>query len=208
MKISEIIINMINEKKKDDTHGKRILKNNEFYATSAGDCLRKVIYSRKFKKEKSVDALKNFEVGNIFHSYLQDIIKEGKHEIPIELTYKGITIYGRIDTLLNDEIYEFKTVSKLDFSYEPKLQHIYQIMIYLKAFNLAKGHIVYIEKNTLKTIEHDIGYDEKIMDKIIADFKIAEEYLNQDKLPSEHYCNSCMFCEYTEECNENSVNIR
>ena len=49
-----------------------------YYPSEAGSCLRKVWYSYKYPKEVDTELRKVFEMGNILHDFVVDVLKSEK----------------------------------------------------------------------------------------------------------------------------------
>ena len=94
-KIDEFLLNKANEKR---DYGKY------WSASSAGYCMRKLILERLKVPEVKQDARKHrvFEVGHIFHGWIQAITKESGLSIAqeLELQDEGLMVRGHIDDLI------------------------------------------------------------------------------------------------------------
>ena len=135
----------------------------------------------------------------------KNVFTFGDNEFHVEVEEEGIKIRGRIDHIDDNCIWELKTVKNLYYYIEkPDSNHVKQIMIYLHAFKRDKGRIVYIEKNTLQIIEHEINYDNNIFKDIMAQFTEVHKCLVEKKLPEKlkDYPNNfkCQVCDFKEKC--------
>jgi len=191
----------------------------EWYASSSGDCPRKLYFQKRHPKEHSMDLLKTFQVGNIWHDFIQEnLFKDAENETPSNITDEatGITIRGRLDILKDGVIYELKSIKNLKYGTKvngkwrgveegAKIEHIFQLMIYLKARGLQKGKVVYIEKHSLKIVEHEVEFNEEVYQEAIKNFVIATKGLKENKLPDECDTDKCGICDYQEECQNGSM---
>lgn len=209
---SEVVKNLFeryllsNNKLEDTKH--LPLKENEFFAGSSGQCSRALYFSKKIKTEVTIDSLKIFCIGNLLHDFVQSqIFSSGKSEVPIVIEENGIKIRGRLDYLLGDVIYEIKTIKELNYVLdEPKDEHRRQLNIYLKSQNLKNGVLLYIEKNSLKTVEHIIVFNQKLFDDSMRQFELVYKSILEKKPPErlENYPDNwkCRYCSFRNFCQE------
>lgn len=95
-------------------------------ASSAGYCMRKVIYDRLGVPLVKDDARKTrvFEVGHVFHAWLQDITREAGISVAqeLELQDEELMIRGHFDDLIlaysHLILYDYKTAHSRSFSYK------------------------------------------------------------------------------------------
>lgn len=98
-------------------------------ASSAGYCMRKVIFDRLQVPHVKEDARKTrvFEVGNIFHEWMQRITKDAGVSIAqeVELQDEKLMIRGHFDdlVLVNSELilYDYKTQNSMAFTRQKKM---------------------------------------------------------------------------------------
>jgi CRISPR/Cas system-associated exonuclease Cas4 (RecB family) len=90
---------------------------------------------------------------------------------------------------------------------EAQKHHKMQIIPYLRALQLPKGYIVYVEKNTLKTKVFPVEYDKKIFLEVVERAKKLAKHLKEGSLPEPEGRSSsweCKFCSgYKEMCDLN-----
>jgi len=171
---------------------------NVFYPSSVGQCIVKAYNEKLNPTMFPVDTYKIFLIGNLTHEWLQTkIYPDGKHEVPIRWEEKDIIISGRIDCLLDDVIIEFKSIAKLDYvKSKPKPEHVEQLNLYLHALKMIKGRIVYVTKNNLEIVEHEVEYSEKLYKKTIAYFRRIYWYVSRRVQPKVKRCTTPWSCEY------------
>ncbi|MBI3190501.1 hypothetical protein HYZ41_02235 [archaeon] len=79
-----------------------------YYPSEIGLCMRKTWYSYKFPQETQPDLIKVFEVGNIMHDFVVQVLKSEKNpeveliksEFPFHHQVDDFVISGRIDNLI------------------------------------------------------------------------------------------------------------
>jgi hypothetical protein len=131
-------------------------------ASSAGYCMRKVIFDRLGVTPTSNDARKTrvFEVGHIFHEWMQRVTKEAGLSIAQELRLQDNTlmIQGHFDDIIKASVglilYDFKTVNSRSFTYKKGSDmshyHKYQLGTYMSIIRqLVDGD------KTIKVLEQD-----------------------------------------------------
>ena len=136
-------------------------KDNEFFASSALYCPRKVQWEKHNEVEYEGETLRKFLIGNLLHDYLQNNIfiesKGFKNEVRYVLEDGDISVRGRVDVESEDEVIEIKSIARLP---KDKLEHhIAQVGIYMRITG-KKGKILYIEKIGGNIIEFDVDKEE------------------------------------------------
>lgn len=142
--------------------------------SNLGRCYRLQYWARKGEKptnEPDERLLRVFECGNIFHDWVQNIIKEG---VEIEKRIETDDFVGYADMVNTDEVIELKTVHSYMFHHlrdetvsETKLPNILQLMFYVKEFKKPRGRICFISKDDLCIAEYAFEYDK--FQKILKD---------------------------------------
>ena len=202
-KIKDLLDNWLKNKQIKEALKHTQPEDNTYYASSAGSCPRKMYYSRRYPQENDLELLKVFEMGNIVHEFIQDVImKGGQHEVPIKLEDNGIIVRGRLDCLYENELYELKSTKSIHFVKDkPNNHHVMQLMLYMKQLGYKSGNLLYIEKNTLQMVEHTVEYDDSIYNLAIALFRKAHQGLSTNTLPVKE-CEAweCKFCNYQDKC--------
>ncbi|MEM7825002.1 MAG: PD-(D/E)XK nuclease family protein [Candidatus Aenigmatarchaeota archaeon] len=194
-----------------------------YYPSEVGNCMRKVWYSYKYPQEIEPDLRKIFEVGNIMHGFVMEVLRSTrnkevevlKSEMPFRIDKKDFVISGRVDDLilvresgrtLLVEIKSSKDVSRIK---QPQSNHIVQLMFYMFASGVHNGIILYIDKNNLQSKVFDIEYSERKARKIDDRFAMIHQSLKEEKLPVDEARRTkdmkwmCKFCEYKEKCDKN-----
>jgi len=194
-----------------------------YYPSEVGKCLRKIWYSYKYPKEVEPQLLKVFELGNIIHDFVAEVIKSQKtpsvellrEEFPVKMEIEDFTISGRVDDLMllkssgEQCLVEVKSTRNVDFVTKPQSQHESQIQFYMHASGIKKGILLYVDKRDLKTKTFEVKYCEEKSENIINRFKKIHETLKKDELPNpeakeiREWNWMCNYCEQKELCDEN-----
>ena len=205
-KIDKIVLRKAKERKEE--HGE--YKDDVFFPSEAGKCIRNLFYEKKLQPEKPAYIYRLFLTGDLIHEWIQkSVYNEDKSEVEIEWNEGDIKFSGRMDVLLKDRIIEFKSIK--NFAYvekKPSSQHVEQINMYMKATGIHKGTIVYIQKDNFDVLEHDVEFDKKLYNKTISRFKKLNKALIENHPPTrlkcfgKDYCWECNYCPFKETCTE------
>ena len=191
-----------------------------YYPSEAGNCLRKSWYSYKIPRDVGIELIKIFEVGNILHEFIADVLKSEKNphvellgkEVPFRLELDNFIVSGRIDDIISvkvdDKIYlvEMKSTSSINATTKPNYSHILQLQLYMHFKKINDGIILYIEKNTLQSKWFHVKYDNRIAEEAIVRFDALHRYLVAEKTPEPEARKDpmmrwqCDKCQYREEC--------
>lgn len=195
-----------------------------YYPSEIGSCLRKVWYSYKYPLEVRPDLLKLFEVGNMMHNFIVDVLKSEKTpevevlmtEFPFRMEIEDFVISGRIDDLIllmkngKKWLVEVKSCRDIRSVKKPNVNHAMQLQLYMHAIGVHNGMILYVDKTNLKTKIFVIPYDEKRSLDILKRFGQLHSFLVDKELPpaeakqTEEMKWMCRFCEYKDKCDKNS----
>jgi len=102
---------MINFDEMIDNHLKREHRTKgigRYFPSEIGTCMRKIWYTYKYPMEVKPELLKIFEVGNIMHDFVVEVLKSEKNphiellksEVPFKEQIEDFLISGRIDNLI------------------------------------------------------------------------------------------------------------
>jgi CRISPR/Cas system-associated exonuclease Cas4 (RecB family) len=194
----------------------------KYYPSEVGSCIRKVWYSYKFPKEVEPDLIKVFEVGNIMHDFVVDVLKSEKtpnvelvaEELPFKMDIDDFKVSGRVDDLIiikrenREVLVEVKSVGNLKYVKEPKSQHIIQLQFYMYATGVHDGMLLYIDKRNLQSQIFEVEYDETQAKAIVERFKRLHRALTDNQIPEPEAKLKydmdwmCNYCEYKEKCDK------
>ena len=212
---NKMVSNYIEKENKPKTVGR-------YYPSEIGGCLRKVWFSYKQPKEPEPDLLKIFEIGNMMHEFVVDVLQSEKNgdidlvdaELPFEIKMKDFTVSGRIDNLIiikaanKNVLVEVKSVGDLSKINCAKEQHQMQLQLYMFAMKVRDGLLLYVDKKNLRSKTFTVEYDEPQALHALERFSILHNYLKEDIIPEAEAkldnCKrwTCFYCEYKEECNK------
>jgi CRISPR/Cas system-associated exonuclease Cas4 (RecB family) len=191
------------EKRKEWSKENYIKTNTIFHASEAGLCPRKIFLERTCPMDENEILYKMFEIGNIFHEFIQSKIFHGENERPLAYTIDNLKILGRADIVMPNEIIEIKTIKNVNYLFVPKEEHVIQLNIYLNVLEIPKGRIIYVNKNDFESKEFDIIKSKPLFDKTVkriqyianmlkkkADFKEIEASISPN----------CWYCKYVRHC--------
>ena len=185
--------------------------------------MRKIWYSYKFPHEFSPDLIKIFELGNILHDFVVDVLKSDKNpevellkaEMPLKMDVDEFLISGRIDDLLlikdkgQQILVEVKSSKNIRFVTSAQRHHAMQLQFYMHATGVHNGILLYIDKTTLQSKVFPVPYKEEYGKAIVERFRILHEHVKNNILPipeakmldSEKWL--CNYCEYRNKCDSN-----
>lgn len=192
----------------------------KYYPSEAGTCMRKVWYSYKYPSEIDPDLRKIFEMGNIIHDFIVEVLKSDKtrdvtlleSEFPFRQKIGDFLISGRVDNLIkvksSGKIYlvEVKSTKGLQFVKHASPHNVVQLQLYMHFTGVHNGILLYIDKTNLKTKIFEIEYDKGQALKILERFKTLHKHINEGTLPeAEAKIDKstewmCRYCEYRERC--------
>ncbi|MDD5148445.1 MAG: PD-(D/E)XK nuclease family protein [Candidatus ainarchaeum sp.] len=194
-----------------------------YYPSEIGGCMRKTWYSYKYPQQIDIELAKIFEVGNIVHGFVVEVLKSEKNkdiellktEMPFKIELEDFVISGRIDDLIlikengKSILIEVKSTKSLDFVKKAGESHAMQLMLYMHATGIHNGVVLYVDKNNLQSKVFEVPYSEKESMEILQRFKNLHSYLKNGLLPIAEAKKSaekswlCKFCEYSEKCGKN-----
>ena len=191
-----------------------------YYPSEIGSCMRKIWYSYTDPRPIQLDLIKIFEVGNIMHDFVAEVMRSEKNpniqllssELPFKIQMQDLLISGRIDDLLlvkesgKTVLVEVKSTASLGYTTAPKESHVMQLQLYMHALKIFDGIVLYIEKNTLKARAFEVPYDERIAADALDRFSKLHKFLTTKEMPTaEARLKSdmswlCRRCEWREDC--------
>lgn len=116
-------------------------------ASSAGYCMRKVIFERLKIPYSTVEPRKQriFTAGHIFHEWIQGITKQAGISIAqeLELIDDGLMVKGHIDdlVLVNDNLilYDYKTRNSRSFNFASQPNELHEMQLGTYLYMLRNG---------------------------------------------------------------------
>lgn len=196
-------------------------------ASGMGQCYRKRFYERQGMEGQPLEPrmLRVFEVGNILHGYLQDLLKEAGELISAEEEFTNGIVKGHIDAIVKGEkgyiIYDFKTVHSRKFSYlkkEADPHYIKQLLTYTmlakkKYKNIQESRLLYISKDDLRMQEIPYQLSDFIEKEIKQELADLENYWKCNQLPpakpqQEWECGYCQFIQCKRNKNKTNGKVK
>ncbi|PIQ92858.1 MAG: hypothetical protein COV69_00880 [Parcubacteria group bacterium CG11_big_fil_rev_8_21_14_0_20_39_14] len=204
--LKELIDKYYRERQKDreQTH---------FYITDAGKCPRAVFFKFKkaFKEEMEPRVLRLFDYGDQIHQFIlkplfsMGTVRSSEISIPPQQI-----ISGRADAVVSfgNELYvlDIKSMNSMVFQNleRPKEEHLYQVQLYLHFFEIKRGLLLYVNKDTLDLKEFIFEYDALLAKKLLLDFYNLKTKIDSNIIPSrldswpEGW--QCKYCQFKEIC--------
>lgn len=171
-----------------------------WHGSESGKCMRMRFYRRQGIKPAPFDdaTLRRFEVGDMFHEWLQKILKTQGVLLSCEELLKDtkLNFSGHYDALIKigDHLilYDFKTVNSGAFSYfnrdgfpeYDKMQLMsYAYFLRQRFPNLEECRMFYISKDDARVEEFSVWYSQKWEDKILKELNTLNKYWALGELP-------------------------
>ena len=215
---NEFIDNFLSREPRKKTIGR-------YYPSEIGSCLRKVWYSYKYPIRPEPEKIRIFKMGDLIHDFVTDVLKSEKNpdielinsEFPFKLEEKDFIVSGRVDNLIllkegNKKILvEVKSTKNIDYISYAQEFHEMQLQMYMHAFKIFNGLILYLEKNTLNSKSFEIPYKKAMALRVIERFKTLHNHLTNGSLPlpeakqDEGMSWLCRFCEYRGQCDSQTI---
>lgn len=205
-------MNYVEEKIKEEVMddgdwGKEDRSLERFHPSQAGLCERQIFLRKINAKTFDYHVKGILQLGTIIHDWVQkieDVLTKYHIEKGVRFDIPESHLYfrGNADLVAKDgsEVIDLKSINGFNWvEGSPMKSHTIQLMVYMKALGISEGKIVYVDKNTLKTLSHDVKIDEDELKEVYA--KIERVYQALKKWDSEGKFNKipfdkcgCFFC--------------
>ena len=198
---------LIDEYKKIQTYDRPYISVSELLS-----CTRKCYYERK-RYDVDINQMFRFsylvllqEVGNFVHKFIQSIYGFTENEkTVISEKYK---VKGRLDSIEDNFLIEFKTVDSSDFKNTYSIRDYNQSLIYVYILNTEYSYkisgitIVYILRSFKKVIPFDLEVDEKIGKSFLERAPLLLSCIEKGEVPEPigAVIEDCNFCFYKKFC--------
>lgn len=187
----------------------------KFYITDAGKCARAVFFKIKKAPREAMEAriLRMFDHGDYIHRLILNtlfslgLVRSSEISIPPQ----GI-ISGRADAILTfgPDLYVLDIKSMNSFIFKnlnsPKEENLDQLQLYLHFFQIQKGLLLYVNKDTQALKEFIVDYDQKRSESLLADLEVLKTKIDSNLLPQRlaDYPShkECQFCQFKEICGQ------
>lgn len=191
-----------------------------YYPSEIGTCLRKIWYSYIYPQETGAELMKIFQLGNMMHDFVVDVLRSEKNpdvqllksEFPLRFDVDDFVVSGRVDNLIlvkasgKEFLVEVKSAGSVEYITEAKPHNIMQLQLYMHVTGIKSGLLLYLDKRNLKSKIYEVKYDEKEAMKIVERFRELHKHLKEKKLPlpeargSKENLWMCRYCEYHDRC--------
>lgn len=194
----------------------------KYYPSEIGGCMRKTWYGYKHPQETKADLIRIFEIGEIIHDFVVDVLKSEKTpeveligaEVPFKINMKDYVVSGRVDDLIlvkadgKKMLIEVKSTGNIDYVHYPKLNNELQLIFYMFATKIHNGALLYVDKRNLKSKIFEVKYEEARAVEVISRFNNLHKSLVEGLLPKpeakldEETEWMCRYCEYKDKCDK------
>lgn len=191
-----------------------------YYPSEIGRCIRKVWYTYKYPTEIEPELRRIFEMGNILHDFVVEVLRSDKTpevellqaELPFKFPFNDFLISGRIDDLLlvkagrKKVLVEVKSCKSIKRIRRPMPHHKIQLQFYMYASRVHAGVLLYVDKSTLQTKSFEVKFSPKQGKRILNKFRALHKHLTNGTLPAAEAKQRkdtkwmCGYCEYSEKC--------
>jgi CRISPR/Cas system-associated exonuclease Cas4 (RecB family) len=185
-------------------------------ASDISGCIRKVIYSKLFKQEESLETLIRFKRGHLAETFLSDIFSRTRYKWTSQAEIVHPTknyILAHVDFLFYTSnkakfgVAEIKTVSSIPS--EPYESWVLQVQLQMGLLKLKypnaeiKGAVLVMDLNSGQMVEFNgMTPDDQIFDSLVKKADLMWELLEKketENLPTEE-SNLCVFCAFKNIC--------
>lgn len=186
-----------------------------FYITDAGKCQRAVFFKFKKAPKRGMDPniLRMFDHGDYIHQLIMKALLGARdiHVVSSEINIPPQEIIsGRADAVLSDGkelfVLDIKSMNSMIFRNleEPKEENVSQIQLYLHYFQIKKGILLYVNKDTQQLKEFSVDYDKDLAGRLICDLEFLKTKIDSDTVPNRmgNYPSNwqCRYCQFSDIC--------
>jgi len=189
-----------------------------------GQCKRRQYYSITREEQSNPPdsrTLRVFHCGNIFHDFIQNIIKEQGYDVEVEYKDKINGVSLRADAVNSEEVVEIKSMHSRGFWYMKKsleTSHIYDIKPehvkqgVMSAIYLERPlvRLIYVSKDDLCIAEFLIKVTDEMIKEVDEEKEIVLWHVDFKELPKAEpklYVDKrtgkpkeCTYCSYKDKC--------
>lgn len=182
----------------------RICDEDTVHVGEACNCLRKSYYTRKHGSKDLSHIAPSKRVilglGMSTHLVFEEVLRElgYKTEQQVVREYDCFKLAGTPDAVGGDHIVEIKTCNKLPD--EPLPHHVMQLNGYLGLLGFRKGYIVYICKRDGNVRIFQVGFNQRLFDRLVERARQLHEHLKSDTPPPPEPSFLCQYCEWKWKC--------
>jgi hypothetical protein len=193
--------------------GKKRERSGKWSPSRLGRCMRFQYWSRACEPETNlpdITALKRFDVGHLFHDYIQGFFKG----VDVEVLIETDDIKGYADIVDKDEVIDIKSVNDFSFKYllekdfdvdKAKPENCLQVASYAKLLNKPRASLLFINTKNLATVQCEVDLD-LWTPKVESELFVLKGYWDSKTLPgAKPRCyggRECSYCSYLKKCNQ------
>lgn len=220
------IQSLIDEALKTES-GKERKRSGKFSPSQFGKCYRAQVWNRSGEPktdEPEERVLRVFKAGNLFHNFVQGVIKEENPSIETEVMVSEDDIVGFADIVNGDSVTDLKTVHSMAFHWmtkegdisESKKPNILQVAYYARMLGKKKFSLCYISKDDLCIQEYAFILNSKWdfeLDHELAAIRMAWKlFTEKGILPADEpraykdkkgNFRECSYCSWATRCGKN-----
>lgn len=181
--------------------------------TELCSCLRKCYYERK-RYDVDINELFRFsylallkEVGVFVHKFIQSIY--GFTESEKTIISEKFKVKGRVDSIEENILLEFKTVDAIDFKDTYAIEDYHQSLIYSYILNTEYNYkiegitLVYVLRNFKKVVPFDLEIDSKLAKSFLERAPLLISCIEKNEVVDTigatiEQCKYCLFKKYCE----------
>ena len=192
------------------------VRSHKFSPSSLGRCYRNQYWNRKDEPVSNpIDerTQRVFKAGNLFHSFVQDLLIAHHPEAQKEVLVETEDFKGYADLVLNEEVIDIKSQHSKAFWYrkdlewkdlEPKLYcNILQVVFYAVNLGKERARLVMVSKDDLCIQEYPIEV-KKWKNALIQETTSLKTYWGQQGLPPAipraYEGKECKYCGFMDTC--------
>ena len=187
------------------------IRSGKFSPSSFGRCYRLQYWNRKnepITNPPSIESLRRFKVGNIFHDFIQQFFADAQTEVKVEeddiLGFLDIELEDRIVDIKSARSYKFKVMRDKGYSVlQDDMPYALQLGYYMMRRNKSIGELVFVDKDALDIIEVRIDLD-KIKPHLVEEIAMLRSYWAAGKLPPPlpraYNAQDCKYCQFKDKC--------
>lgn len=170
-------------------------------ASSAGYCMRKLVFERLgVPKTSEDDARKQrvFTAGHVFHDWIQELTRNAGVSVAQETELKDdkLKVIGHFDDLIKTDdgliLYDYKTANSRSFNYKKNLSHYHRMQVGTYIYMLRKqkeykdlneGRVLILEKDTLRTLEFQLHWGKDLALDVHNYWSTLNSYWDKNQIP-------------------------
>lgn len=186
-----------------------------FYISEAAKCPRAVFFKFKNAPRKKLEPniLRLFDHGDHMHQLIMKSLLSTKdvHVVSSEVDIPPHELVrGRADAVISDgkQLYvlDIKSMNSMIFKnlIQPKPENVEQLQLYLHYFKIAKGILLYVDKDKLELKEFLVAYNKVQAEILLKQLAALKKQIDSNVIPSRipdypgHW--QCRYCQYREIC--------